>query len=439
MHANSFAVSPVTAPLDIVVDIPGSKSITNRALLIACQCDGPVVLRGVLFSDDSRHFLDCLQHLGYTVECDEATHCVRVMGTGKDIPRRDASLYVGSAGTAARFITALLAAAPGTFTVNASAQMMKRPMQPLLDSLTELGSTFTFLQQPYSLPFIIHGANWQGGTVHMHAEKSSQFLSALLISGWRCARDLEIVLAGPLAAKPYIDMTINIMADFGVQVIQEDYQRFRVPAGQRYQAPQSDYAIEPDVSNACYFWAMATLTGGSVLVRGTHLHSKQGDIRFLRILEQLGSRIEDHADGVLVQGPVGGRFPGIEVDLGDMPDQTATLAAMAPFASSPTTIRNVGIIKYHETDRLQALVTELRRLGIQAEEIADGLRIFPGIPHPAELETYDDHRMAMAMALIGLRAEGIRIKNPGCTAKTFENYFEVFERLTTQSTEVSKQ
>ncbi len=223
-------------------------------------------------------------------------------------------------------------------------------------------------------------------------------------------------------------MTIRMMADFGVRVHNDGYRSFLVPGGQRYTAPGARYAIEPDVSNACYFWAMATLTGGSTLVKGVRLHSLQGDIRFLRILEQLGSRVEEREDGVLVQGPAGGRFPGIEVDLGDMPDQTATLAALAPFATSPTIIKNVALIKYHETDRLHALVTELNRLGLHAEETDDGLRIHPGDPLPAELETYDDHRMAMALALIGLRAEGIRLKNPGCTAKTFANYFEVFSR-----------
>ncbi len=305
---------PVNGRLDIEVAVPGSKSITNRALLIACQCDGPVMLTNVLFSDDSRHFLDCLQQLGYDVACDEAGRRVRVIGTGVDVPRHDAELHVGSAGTAARFITAMLAAVPGRYTVDASAQMRKRPMQPLLDTLTELGSTFTFQQHPYALPFIIYGASWQGGLVQMQAEQSSQFLSALLFSGWRCAHDLEIELVGELAARPYVDMTIHMMAEFGVQVINKDYRRFIVPGGQHYHAPAGEYAIEPDISNACYFWAMAALTGGSTLVRGTKLNSQQGDIRFLSLLEQLGCRVEERAAGVWVQGPAGGHFPGIEVD-----------------------------------------------------------------------------------------------------------------------------
>ncbi len=186
MPTDCFAVPTVTGPLNIVVEVPGSKSISNRALLIACQCDGPVQLTNVLFSDDSKHFLDCLLRLGYAVNIDNAHCTVQVYGTGSDIPLREASLYVGSAGTAARFITAMLAAIPGHFAVDASAQMMKRPMQPLLETLTSLGATFEFLQQPYALPFVIHGARWQGGRVRIDAEQSSQFLSALLMSGWRC-------------------------------------------------------------------------------------------------------------------------------------------------------------------------------------------------------------------------------------------------------------
>lgn len=432
MIADSYLVPAVHGRLDFAVEIPGSKSITNRALLLAALCDTPFTLTNVLFSNDSSHFIDCLMRLGFTIEVNEAAHTVTVTGCGGAIPQREAALYVGSAGTAARFITALLAATPGVYHIDASPQMANRPMKPLLDTLRALGATFDFAQHPDALPFTIHGVRWRGGQVRMRADKSSQFLSALLMTGCACDEELEIVLDGDLAAKPYVDMTIEMMADFGVTVENDHHQRFVVPPGQHYHAPGAHYAIEPDISNACYFWAMATLTGGSALVKGVRLHSLQGDIGFLRVLEQLGSTVAERDGGVLVQGPPAGKFPGIEIDLGDMPDQTVTLAALAPFASSPTLIKNVALIKYHETDRLQAIVTELQRLGIRAEETSDGLIIYPGAPQPAEVATYDDHRMAMALSLIGLRVEGIRIANPGCTAKTFANYFEIFEKLVRQ-------
>jgi len=434
MVTDCYAVPPVNGKLDITVDVPGSKSITNRALLIACQCDTPVTLTNVLFSDDSRHFLDCLARLGFSLAIDEAQQTVQISGCAGAMPNRQADLYVGSAGTAARFITAMLASRPGEFLVEASPQMMKRPMKPLLDALTALGTTFEFLGNPDSLPYRIHGTKWHGGQVSMQADKSSQFLSALLMSGPQSTTDLEIVLEGELAAKPYVDMTMAMMADFGVQVAHQNYRRFVVPGGQRYHAPGASYAIEPDISNACYFWAMATLTGGSTLVKGVRLDSLQGDIRFLRVLEQLGSTVEERDGGVAVQGPADGHFPGVTVDLGDTPDQTVTLAALAPFADSPTIINNVALIKYHETDRLQAIVNELTRLGIRAEETSDGLIIYPGVPQPAELETYDDHRMAMGLSLIGLRTPGVRIKNPACTAKTFANYFAVFAKAVVGAT-----
>ena len=423
-----FEVPVVAGRLDFEITVPGSKSITNRALLLAALCDGPVVLRNVLFSDDSRHFLGCLEQLGFTVTVDEAGREVTVRGEGGMIPRREARLDVGSAGTAARFITAMVAAVPGRYRIDASPQMAKRPMKPLLDCLQSCGVRFSYPGRPEYLPLVLEGRRWPGGRILLRAEQSSQFLSALLLVGCLAAADLEIGLDGPLPAKPYIDMTVRMMADFGVTLENRNYQSFRVPAGQVYH--RGEYMIEPDISNACYFWAMAALTGGSAMVKGALQDSLQGDLRFLQVLESLGCTVTETGSGIWVQGPAGGKYPGIEADMGGTPDQALTLAALAPFATSPTLIKNIAFIRFHETDRLQAILNELTRIGIRTEPTEDGLRIYPGQPRAATLETYDDHRMAMALSLIGLKTPGIRIANPACTAKTFENYFDLFEQIT---------
>ena len=421
-----YEVPPVQGPINCVVEVPGSKSLTNRALLIAALCDREVRLSNVLFSDDSRHFMDCLINLGFKVESDENAKTVIVRGNKGVIPNRKAAVNVGSAGTAARFLTALLATSSGEYLVEASRQMAARPMRPLIEALKSLGAQFEFLGRPDCLPFRVKGAGSPDGVVTLEAEISSQFLSALLIVGCLGKTGLKIEIAGELAAKPYIEMTLRMMANFGVEVETGDFRIFKVTP-QRYIG--KDYLIEPDVSNACYFWAMAVLTGGSAMVKDIPLDSLQGDLQLLRILKQLGARIGDKKNGIYIEGPAGGVFPGIEADLSATPDQTMTLAALAPYASSPTAIRNVGLIKFHESNRISAITNELQRIGIQAEELDNGILIHPGRPNSAAIETYDDHRMAMAFALTGLRTPGIRIKNPDCTKKTFENYFEVFDRI----------
>jgi len=305
---------------------------------------------------------------------------------------------------------------------------MLRPMKPLLASLSALGARFEFLGQPDCLPYRIRGTKAPAGTVSLQANISSQFLSALLLAGVGGERDLEIIIDGEVAAKPYVEMTLAMMRQFGVNVENRSFRRFLIPAGQRY-CGNSQYLIEPDISNANYFFALATLTGGTVLVRNVKLEALQGDIGFLKVLKQLGSQVEQTPEGVRVTGPRDGVYPGLTADLGGTPDQTMTLAALAPFATGPTVIKNVGIIKYHESNRLLAIRTELTKMGVRCEETEDGLIIQPGQPQPAAVETYDDHRMAMAFALMGVRSEGIRILNPGCTAKTFEGYFELLSQM----------
>ena len=408
-----------TAPLR--VRVPGSKSITNRALLLAVLADGVSTLHGVLFSDDSRHFLQCVSELGFPVKVEEAARRIEVTGLGGRLPRPAADLYVGSAGTAARFLTALLGTAEGRFHLDASPQMRRRPMAPLLATLKELGAEISFEENEDCFPFTITGHGFRKQLLTVDISQSSQFLSALLIAAVRSPQDMTIEPAGRHGMS-YIAVTTKMMEQFGVPV-KAFPDRFCVPGGRRYQA--RDYRVEPDVSAACYFYAMAPLLGCPVLVEDVHSDSMQGDIRFLQLLMRMGCRTEDTPEGILLTGPPDGRYHGITADLSACSDQAITLAALAPFAQSPTTITGIGHIRYQESDRLAAIAAELTRMGISCEERPDSITIRPGAPAPARIETYDDHRMAMGFSLAGLRAKGIVIDNPGCCRKTFEEYFEV--------------
>ena len=409
------------------VRVPGSKSITNRALLLSVLADGASTLHGVLFSDDSRHFLQCVSELGFCVKADKEKRRVQVEGLGGRLPRTKASLYVGSAGTAARFLTALLGTAEGSFRLDASPQMRRRPMAPLLAVLRELGAEISFGGDEGCFPFTITGHGFQKRRLAVDISQSSQFLSALLIASVRSDRDIVIEPQGRHGMS-YIAVTTNMMRQFGVPVEDPSGQdgRFRIPGGCRYR--ERDYRIEPDVSAACYFYALAPLLGCPVLVEDVHPDSMQGDIRFLQLLVQMGCRLEDTPDGILLSGPPDGVYPGVTADLSACSDQAITLAALAPFAQTPTTITGIGHIRYQESDRLAAIAAELSRMGVSCEERPDSITIRPGRPKPARIETYDDHRMAMGFSLVGLRAEGIVIDNPGCCRKTFEEYFDVLKQ-----------
>ena len=421
-----------TAPL--TVRVPGSKSITNRSLLLAMLADGESTLRGVLFSDDSRHFLQCVQDLGFETTVDEDSYVVTVRGLGGKIPCSDASLNVGSAGTAARFLTATLGVSEGIFHMDASEQMRKRPMAPLLSSLKELGCEITCEREDGHFPFILTAHGFGQDHISIDIGHSSQFLSALLIASTLSAEDFTIRLKGT-HGMAYIEMTRKMMEQFGVYVERPAPDQFRIPAGQHYKA--LDYQIEPDVSAACYFYAMVPLLGIPVCVEHVHFESLQGDVEFLRILEKMGCTAQDTEKGVLLLPPsalsdAGTQTPafhGITVDMSSCSDQAITLAAIAPFADSPTCITGIGHIRFQESDRIHAICTELTRMGIRCEETQDSITIYPGTPKPCTVATYDDHRMAMGFALTGLRAEGIVIDDPGCCRKTFENYFEVLDQV----------
>ena len=441
---HSIKHSPLT------VHVPGSKSITNRAMLLALLADGPSLLQGALFSDDSRHFLQCVSDLGFAVTADEEACTISIIGQSGQIPKSEASLYVGSAGTAARFLTALLGVLPGTYHLDASPQMRKRPMAPLLASLQELGAQVTFHEKEGFFPFTISGHGFGCKELTVDINQSSQFLSALLIAAACSDEDVTLHTTGSHGMS-YIQITRRMMEQFGVatEAIPKGIARptvpsanaqidattseisaspaFRIPGGQHYHA--QTYQIEPDVSAACYFYAMAPLLGIDVIVEHVHLDSMQGDIQFLKFLEQMGCRLTDTPEGILLQGPSDGIYQGIEADMSACSDQAITMAALAPFAQTPTTITGIGHIRFQESDRIAAIAAELTRLGIRCEERPDSITIWPGTPVPATVHTYDDHRMAMGFSLIGLRADGVIIDDPGCCRKTFENYFQVLDQV----------
>lgn len=410
----------------IIVSVPGSKSITNRALLLAALGNGESTIRGIQFSDDSRHFLSCLKDLGFKVEIDEAECIARINGLGGKIPNKKAKINVGSAGTAARFLTAFLGMSEGTYEIQASEQMKKRPMDSLFDSLTELGAKIQYLGEEGHLPVIIGNEGLSATEVTVDIEKSSQFLSALLISSCLSDKDFTIRMKGE-HGRSYVDLTVKMMGEFGGEVICSDEKTYKIPKTMGYNA--MDYQVEPDLSAACYFYAMAPLLGRDVLVRNVRLDTSQGDMNFIRLMEKLGCRLSETDGGLILYGNKSCAYGGMEEDFGSFSDQTMTAAALAVFADSPTKISGISHIRYQESNRIKAVVTELLRMGIKAEELEDGIYIEPGIPKPAAVETYDDHRMAMAFSIIGLRREGIVIKNPSCCAKTFEGYFDILGSL----------
>lgn len=421
-----YAIVPLAAPPDATVAVPGSKSLTNRALVLAALAQGTTSLSNALFSDDTVVMIEALRSLGFPVDADAGALRITVQGRGGAVPVPTAELDVGGAGTAARFLTAMVSLGAGRYRLDGTARMRERPIGDLVDALRQLGVRITATGG--TLPALVDAHGLRGGRTVVRGEVSSQFVSALLMVA-PCARDdVEIVVEGRLVAAPYVEMTLAVMAAFGVAVEREGLGRFVVRAGQRYRA--CEFAVEPDASSAAYFFAAAAVTGGRVAVPGLSVASPQGDARFVDVLERMGCRVERLPDALGVRG---GALSGLDVDLGPMSDQTMTLAAIAPFARGATRIRGVGHIRHQESDRIAAAAAELRRLGQDVEEFDDGLAITPRPVRPAVVQTYNDHRIAMAFAVAGLRAPGIAIADPGCVAKTFPDFFERLERLRTSS------
>jgi 3-phosphoshikimate 1-carboxyvinyltransferase len=421
---NSRAIAVIPHPLKAAVRVPGSKSLTNRALAMAALADGTTTLTNALFSDDSHYFADSLRRLGFSLSISNLQPQISIAGGGGLIPSSRAELFVGNAGTAARFLTAFVTLGHGEYVIDGVERMRQRPIGDLLDALTRLGANVE--SKTGCPPVKVIASGLPGGRAAIAGNVSSQFLSGLLIVAPYARRPVELTVTGELNSKPYVDMTLAAMADFGVTVEREAYERFRV-APQHYRAI-ADYAIESDASAASYFFAAPAICGGTVRVQNISRRSKQGDIAFLDVLAQMGCEVNEGDNWIEVTGP--SELRGVDADMRDIPDTAQTLAAIAPFAASPTILRGIASARVKETDRVAAMCAELRRLGVAVEEYPDGLKVYPCARiQPATIRTYDDHRMAMAFALVGLRAEGVTIENPGCVSKTFPNYFEVLESL----------
>lgn len=415
-------IPPVQSPIRGTIRPPGSKSISNRAMILAALADGTTTLTGLLDSQDTRVMVESLRRLGFDVDQDVDGCSCAVNGLGGRIPASRADLWLENSGTSIRFLTSLCALGSGAYRLDGVERMRQRPIGDLVRSLQTLGANLRF-EMPGSdcPPIVVDGtaSRLQGGSTSIHGDISSQFLSSLLMAAPACRDAVQVKMDGELVSKPYITMTLQMMRAFGAQIdFPDDLSEFRIqPRPYR----SCSYDIEPDASAASYFFGAAAITGGTVTVTGLSRDALQGDVGFAAVLEQMGCEISWGSDRITVTGR---DLHGIDIDMNAISDTAQTLSTVAVFADSPTTIRNVGHMRHKETDRVSAVVTELRRVGIRADEHEDGLTIYPGVLQAAEIQTYDDHRMAMSFSLLGLRVPGIRILDPGCTAKTYPKYFE---------------
>ena len=433
---SSLRITPINHPLNATVRVPGSKSLTNRALLIAALANGTTHLTNALFSDDSKYFANALQTLGFDVHLDQANHEMMVTGLGGKIPAKKADLNIGNAGTAARFLSAFLTLGNGEYILDGEPRMRERPIGDLIDALNQLGAVLRPLSQreradgegenPICPPVKITASGLPGGKTKIAGNISSQFLSALLMIAPYAQSPIEVELTTELNSKPYVDMTISIMKDFGVEIERDGYSRFTIYPSSY--SPTSNYPIESDASAASYFFAAPAVCGGIVKVENISGKSIQGDIAFLDVLKRMGCTVEEIDNCIQVTGHT--ELKGVDVDMRDIPDTAQTLAAVAPFASSPTRIRGIASARVKETDRVSATCTELKRLGVHVVEHEDGMTIYPcSAFKPANVQTYNDHRMAMSFSLIGLRFDDVVIENPSCVSKTFPDFFEGLDTL----------
>ncbi|HVP79182.1 MAG TPA: 3-phosphoshikimate 1-carboxyvinyltransferase [Thermodesulfobacteriota bacterium] len=407
---------------DAVIAIPGSKSYTHRALILSSLADGESLLTHALRCEDTERTAQGLVNFG--VEIFWEGNDVRVLGTGGKLKGSGDRIDVGNSGTSMRFLTALAALKRGVTVLDGNERMRKRPIRELLVGLGELGVRAYSQNENDFPPVVVESEGLHGGPARIKGEESSQFLSGLLLVAPYAQKDVTLQVAGSLASKPYVDITLDVMSAFGVEVRNRRYRSFFIQAGQRY-LPQQ-YRIEGDASNASYFFSAAAVCRGRVEIRNLNPVGFQGDLGFLGILERMGCRVNRRSDGVEVQG---GELQGIEIDMNEMPDLVPTLAVTAAFAQGRTAIQNIRHLRLKESDRIHALTTELCKMGIRVDERKDGLEIEGGKPHGAEIETYDDHRMAMSFAIAGLAVPGIRILGERCVDKSFPEFWETLRKL----------
>ncbi len=446
---NIIEIKPATGPVRGSIQPPGSKSITNRALICAALAEGTSKLVGVLDSEDTRMMIESLKQLGFKLNADLANATLEIEGQGGVIPAHEADLYIANSGTSVRFLTALAALGYGRFRLHGTPRMHERPIQDLIDPLAQLGVRAECETGNGCPPVVIHADGLPGGMAKLRGGVSSQFLSGLLMAAPYATRPVELIIEDALVSKPYVEMTLAVMRSFGIDVPSTNLHHFQIAPG-KYRALKT-YEIEPDASAASYFFAAAAITGGEITVEGLTRGSLQGDVAFCDCLGQMGCEIKVQGSAsdpkppalpggratnqhtphsITVTGPPPGKkLRGITVNMNAISDTVQTLAAVALFADGPTTITGVAHIRHKETDRIGNLAIELRKLGATVDELPDGLRITPGPLHGAIVATYDDHRMAMSLSLVGLRLPGVWIENPKCTEKTYPAYFQDLSKL----------
>jgi 3-phosphoshikimate 1-carboxyvinyltransferase len=417
-------VTPFDGSLDVTVSLPGSKSITNRALVCAALATGTSLLTNALHADDTEAMVEGLRALGATIHTNWAAGRLTVVGTAGR-PIADVALIdARQSGTTSRFLLPVAGLGEGLRRVDAGNRMRERPMGDVLGAVRALGASVHDVGAPDHLPVEIEGGSLTGGEVAVRGDVSSQFLSGLLLAGPAMPTGLVAHLVGDLVSQPYVDLTVAVMAAFGAVVDRPD-ERTWVVAPQQYIA--AHYDIEPDASAASYVFAAAAVLGGRATVAGLGTDAQQGDLAFVDLLEQMGATVERTASATTVIGS--GTLHGVDVDMAQLSDTAQTLAVVAAFADGPTRVRGIGFIRGKETDRIGAVVAELRRLGVEADEEPDGFVVRPAPMRPATVQTYDDHRMAMSFAVAGLRMPGIQIADPGCVAKTFPGFWQLLDEL----------
>lgn len=417
----------VRGPIVGSIRVPGSKSITNRALVCAALAKGKSTLHGVLESEDTTVMVEAWRQLGLRVDWDRSTCTVTIDGCAGQPPQPEGTLFIANSGTSIRFLTAALAATHGKYTLDGIERMRERPIGDLIRGLKSWGADISSInhQNPECPPVQLNAKGLRGGLARVRGDVSSQFLSGMLMAAPYCSSDVIIEVQGELVSKPYVDMTLSVMQAFGVSPTSRERGQYQFSAPACYVA--TNYSIEPDASAASYFLAAAAITGGKVRVEGIGLDALQGDVCFANVLEAMGCELKSDRDWIEISGRAS---RGIDINMADISDTVQTLAAVALFAEGPTRVRGVAHNRHKETDRIGDLIKEIRRLGAQAHEHDDGLTIVPGKLQACELQTYRDHRMAMSFAIVAMKVPGCVVLDPRCTEKTYPQFFEDLGKMT---------
>jgi 3-phosphoshikimate 1-carboxyvinyltransferase len=424
MHAADLEIEPL-AQVNATVRVLGSKSYSNRAIAIAGLAEGSSILEGALLSEDTVYLARAVESLGHVrIDLDHDEQRITVTPTGRPLTAPEEEVYCGNAGTGLRLFTTMAALAEGRTVITGNARMQERPIGDLLDALAQLGVEARSLRGNGSPPVEVRGPSLGGGSTRIRGSVSSQFTSSLLVSAPRAANAVDVTITDHLVSKPYVDMTIESMRQFGVRVERRGYEWFAVPGGQRYRGGR--VMIEPDASGTSYFLAAAAVLHGRVVVPGIGQRSVQGDVGLLRVLADMGCRVAVEPDRVTLEG---GTLHGIDVDMTSMPDVVPTLAVVAAYARGDTHITGIGNLRLKECDRIEAVTTELGRMGVAVRAERDAMTVTGGEPKGATIDTYDDHRIAMSFAIAGLRTPGVVIRQPGCVAKSFPTFWQTLDGL----------